>query len=422
MANHIISVHKKKYAAGLFWQPIAAGNGGRIGAYRLAHTIDGWYSLFIEYNQMIGLAQSRSGYRSGMPSAAAEVVEAMTEHSSFLAVFAIDAFFYLVAVRNGIILQDKIYESESVARSEYSALAQMPDWGAFIAPSAWGMPRAVERKIDDVITDHSHAVLRSISVSKSVVFSLILVVLFLFMIGGVFRTSLMETISPRPQIADIDPELAAEYKRQVEAKNKELDAEFNIEKRLPPEPLVMPYELLPDMFARAENCYRGMAFLMQPIPGWVQVSLKCDESHATAQIRRSFGTLGDFYTVATELMPGAFVQELSDDLVSVRVALPKLKTFATQDERDADTIIRDITTLFQGIDTNADIHAVTDTITNGVDTAYIDIVEIAASSKMVPMQFMQLFENFGGVYLTSCDWNASNRTWNYEVIIYAKQN
>ena len=184
----------------------------------------------------------------------------------------------------------------------------------------------------------------------------------------------------------------------------------------------MPYDVLPDVTARAEVCYQAMGFLMQPIAGWNQTSVRCDEGHATVQLRRSFGTLGDFYTIATELMPGAFVQELSDDLVSVRVALPKVETIASIDERDTDTIIRDVTTIFQGMNTIADIHAVTDTVTNGVDTAYFDIVEIATSSKLVPMQFMQMFENFGGVYLTACDWNATSRTWNYEVIIYAKQN
>lgn len=419
MANHIISVHRKKYAAGLFWQPIVGGVGGRIGARRLAHSVDGRYSLYVEYNQMFGLAPSRSGYRAGMPSAAAEVVEAFAEHSSFLAAFIVNGGCYIVAVRNGIILQDKIYASESVARKEYASLAEMPDWGAFVAPSAWGVPRAIERNIEDVITGHSHTALRSISLSQSIVVSLILLVVFLVLVGSVFRTSILETISPKVQVSKIDPELAAEYKRQIEEKNKELDVEFKIDKV---KPLVMPYDVLPDVTARAEVCYQAMGFLMQPIAGWNQTSVRCDEGHATVQLRRSFGTLGDFYTIATELMPGAFVQELSDDLVSVRVALPKVETIASIDERDTDTIIRDVTTIFQGMNTIADIHAVTDTVTNGVDTAYFDIVEIAASSKLVPMQFMQMFENFGGVYLTACDWNANSRTWNYEVIIYAKQN
>ena len=420
MANHIITVHRRKYAADLFWQPVANGSGGRLGAFKLARSIDGRYTRYVEYNQMIGLAAAHSGYRGGMASAAAEVVEAMSEHSSFLAAFAVDGGFYLVVVRNGIILQDKIYGSESVIRKKYAELAEMPDWGVFIAPASWGVPRAVERNIEDVITGHSHTALRSISVTESITILLILIALLVLFIWGIFGTSVLETVSPQNDLSKMDPEMVAEYKRQVDAKNKELDAEYNIEKQKPVEPLVMPYELLPNVQARADVCYRAIGLLMQQVPGWVQTSVKCDEEHATVQLRRSFGTLGDFYAVATDLMPGAFVQEISDDLISVRVALPKLRTFASQDERDADTIIRDVATIFQGMNTVADIYAVTDTVTNGVDTAYFDIVEIAASSKMVPMQFMQMFENFGGVYLTACDWNASSRTWNYEVIIYAK--
>ena len=420
LTNQTVTVRKRKYAVGLFWQPVSSRGGGRSGAHRLAHEIDGRYSLYIEYNQMIGLAMRKSGARRGMASAAAEVVEAMSEHSTFLAAFEINGGFYIVAVRNGIILQDKFYDSESAARNEYSALAEMPDWAAFIAPSAWGMPRAVEYKLEDVITGHSHATLRSISLYGSLIVSIGLIVLFVGTMLWIFSDPIVQTVSPRSEIGKVDSELAAEYKRQVEQKNKQLDAEYNIEKKLPPEPIVLPYEILPDMMGRADVCYRAIGFLMQQIPGWIQTHVKCDETHATAQIRRSFGTLGDFYTVASDLMPGAYVQELSDDLVSVRVKLPDVDIVPSQDERDADTIVRDVTTLFQGINTPAEIHAVTDTVTNGVDTENFDIVEIAASSKIVPMQFMQIFADFGGVYLTACDWNYSNRTWNYEVIIYAK--
>ena len=118
LANQTILVHRKKYAVGLFWQPVSSLGGGRVGARRLAHSIDGKYSLYVEYNQMLGLASRRSGYRRGMSSAAAEIVDAMVEHSSFLAMFAIDGGFYLVAVRNGIILQDTFFNNETVARKE----------------------------------------------------------------------------------------------------------------------------------------------------------------------------------------------------------------------------------------------------------------------------------------------------------------
>ena len=119
-------------------------------------------------------------------------------------------------------------------------------------------------------------------------------------------------------------------------------------------------------------------------------------------------------------MPGALVQEVNDDTLRVQVALPKLENVASQDERDAETVVRDITTAFQGIDTSIETQVVTDTLTNGVDVATVDVVEIAAESKLIPMQFMKIFEEFGGVYMMQCAWDVASRMWNYEVIIYAK--
>jgi len=104
----------------------------------------------------------------------------------------------------------------------------------------------------------------------------------------------------------------------------------------------------------------------------------------------------------------------------VRATLPAVETLSSQDERDAETVMRAVMTAFQSIDDAADIQIVTDALTNGVETVQLDIVEIAAQSKLTPMQFMKIFEDFGGVYMTRCQWNAGSRIWNYEVIIYAK--
>ena len=82
--------------------------------------------------------------------------------------------------------------------------------------------------------------------------------------------------------------------------------------------------------------------------------------------------------------------------------------------------MRDITSVFQAIDSDIETQIVVDTLTNGVDVANVNIVEIQAESKLIPQQFMQVFEDFGGVYLINCAWDAALRLWNYEVIIYAK--
>ncbi len=420
MANNFIIVNRKKYAVGLLWQPIGAGFAARAYARNLSKNIDKKLTLFTEYRSMVGLSSRRNSVHSGMTSAAAEVMESFSEYTSFLAVFSAGDKYYLVAVRNGIILSDTVFENEQDARNEYVKLSEIPDWGAFFAPSSWGMPRAAERSLSDLLNGQSHAVLRPISHLGAGVVSLILLGVFALVLGIIFRDSITQAFTPRPQVAELDPELVAEYKRQIEENSKKLDQEYQIEKVLPPEPIVMPYELLPDVAARAAQCYQAIGFVMQPIPGWTQMRATCGETHVTAEFRRSFGTLGEFYNIATELMPASFVEEVDENTIRVRATLPSLESFASQDERDADTVVRDITTLFQSIDTPVQTQVVVDTLTNGVDVATVNVIEVGAESKLIPTQFMEIFGEFGGVYLMQASWDVRSRSWNYEVVIYAK--
>lgn len=420
MANQTITINRKKYAVGLVWQPIGAGFNARNYARTLSHNINRHLNLYTEYRAMIGLGARRDGLHVGMISAAAEVMDAFSEYTSFIAVFQIANGFYLVAARNGIILQDTMYADENTARKEYVKLSEIPDWGALFAPDSWGMPRAIERNLSDLMGGHSRAYLRPISHFRAGIFSLVLFGGFVLLLTGIFRDSIVQSLAPQPKVHELDPELVAEYKRQIEEKNKELDAQFEIQKQTPPEPLVMPFENLPAPDERAELCYKAMAFLMQPVVGWNQVYVSCEEDRVVTEFKRTFGTLVEFYNIASELMPGGFVEELNEDTLRVSATLPKLESYSSQDERDPDTVVRDITSEFQGIDTVLNTQIVVDTITNGVDVANVNVVEVGVETKLVPAQFMKAFEGFGGVYLMRASWDASSRTWNYEVIIYAK--
>ncbi len=418
--NQVITLNRKKYAVGLFWQPMAVGTVARKYARHLAHDVDKKLNLFTEYRAMIALGSGRMGHRSGMLSAAAEVIDSLTEYNSFLAVFAVGRFYYLIAVRNGVILRDALFDNQDAARTEYVKLSEIPDWNALFAPGVWGMPRAVERNLSDLIGARAHAVLRPISRMRSGSASVVLLVIFAALVYHFFREPIAQTFVSKPKIAQINPELAAEYKRQIEEQNKQLDAQFEIEKAPPPEPIVLPYDYLPNVADRAAVCYQAIGFLMQPVTGWNQVTASCDQTHATVQFRRSFGTLGEFYQIAAQLMPGVFVTEQNENLLNVRATLPGLDVGASQDERDAETVLRDIQTRFQEMDAEIDAQIVTDVLSNGVESVNLNIVEIAVASKLVPMQFMQVFDDFGGVYMARCEWNATRRIWNYEVIIYAK--
>lgn len=419
MPSQVININRKKYAVGLFWQPVKTGTAPRAYARMLARGVNGKLNLFTEYRAIIGLGSRRVGHHSGMSAAAAEIMDALTEYNSFLGVFHTENGFYLVAVRNGIILQDKLFDSQDTARAEYFRLSEIPDWGALFAPAAWGMPRAIERNLSDLISGGARATLRPISRFRRISASVLIFATFMVLLLSFFREPIRQMMTP-PQVAKINPELAAEYKRQIAEKNKELDAAFDIEKKTAPAPIVMPYDNLPDVEKRAQVCYQAIGFVMQPIPGWNQVTAECGETHALARFRRSFGTLGDFYSVATELMPASYVSEESADVVTVRATLPAVSTVASVDERDVDTVLRAVQTAFQGISTDVETNVATDTLSNGVDVATVNLIEVAADSKMTPMQFMKIFDDFGGVYMTRCTWDASRRIWNYEVIIYVK--
>ena len=76
----VLRVNKKKFAVGLFWQPVAVGYTPRNYAKILAKNSNTDANLFVEYRSMVGLAAKARGGFSGMPSAAAEIVDALSEY------------------------------------------------------------------------------------------------------------------------------------------------------------------------------------------------------------------------------------------------------------------------------------------------------------------------------------------------------
>jgi len=418
LIKQIITVRHKKFATGLFWQPVSVGNTAFNYAKQLSKNIDKKYTLFVDYKSMVGLGDKSTGVYAGLPSAAVEIVESLSEFVSFLGVFAVNNYFYLVAVRNGVIIRDVLIETAEEARKLYAELSNIPDWGALFAPASWGMPKAQEKFISELVRGSVYVKLRQINVFNSVLPTVIFFGI-VFTVGGVLFRDKIKQLFFTPQTVQTNPELVAEYKRNIELKKQELVKKLEIEKQ-EIAPIVYPFDSLPNVMDRAKLCYKAIAFVMQPVPGWNQTYAKCDEDFVSASFTRNFGTLNDFYLNGADLMPGALVQQVSENEVIVRVKLPQLKKYSSLDERDINSAVRDITTNFQQINITADINPVTDILTNGVDTENLNIIEISAASKLIPSEFMQIFNSFEGVYMTSVVWNANTRTWKYEVIIYTK--
>ena len=415
MIKQVITVNRKKFATGLFWQPLGVGNTAQNYAKQLAKTSDRKYTLYIGYKSMVGLTDTREGAAAGMGSAAVETVNALSELVSFLGAFQVGNDYYMIAVRNGVIIRDILLNDAESARKLYVELTEIPDWGALFAPAAWGIPKSQEKNLSDLIGRGVNVKLRQISVVRSMIPTIISIIIF-----GIFGFYVLSnSVSNKPGKPVISSEKIAEYKRQIESKTQKI-----ADKILPTvteqQPVDYAYNHLPNVMERAALCYQAIAFVMQPIMGWNQTFAKCDEEYVSVTFSRDFGTLNDFYEIGGELMPGATVQQMSEDEIIVRVKLPKLKTYSSIDERDQATLMRDITTIFQQTNMNANIQGVVDTVMDNGKTENIYVTEVGVASKLIPTELMYAFNGFSGVYMTSVTWRANTRMWNYEVIIYSK--
>jgi len=423
LAGQVITILRKKYATGLFWQPLPAGSNARQYAKSLAKSIGGSLRIFVEYRQMVGLGSMRGGHRSGMNSAAIEVMEAMSSAVSFLAAFATNNGFWVMAARNGVILEDKLYPTEVDAKNAAFKLATLPDWTEIIAPVNWMMPRAVEKHLEDMISGVSKYVLKPVSNLRSNFFVFLALVLICAFIFKIYQKPIMQAIHPKPT-AGLSPELSEEYKRQMEEKQRLLDQQFKAQ--LPPAPqpvlvaLVMPYDNLPDPNARAEQCWKAIGFLMQQIPGWTQQEVICGAKSATATLTRGYATLSDLYAVLAELMPGVTVVEKSDSMVTLTVSMPALELRRSVSDLDADAIARDVKSMFQSVGIPANVNTTVETFSNANFNESVHIVNVSVETKLVPKEFVHIFGDFAGFSMPTVKWNAIRRTWNYEVKIYAK--
>lgn len=418
MIKQVISIQHRKFATGLFWQPVNAGVTPYVYARQLSEKGSKKYTLFVEYKSMIGLGNSHDGVRSGMPSAAAMVMGSLSGFISFLGVFQVDGYFYLVAARNDVIIRDVLIESEVEARKVYAELSNIPDWGALFAPASWGMPRSQEKFLSDLLVNGVIEKLRQISMTKSIILSVGLGVGFLALLGAFLYSPVMEMFTPKTKV-EVNSELMEEYKRQIEEKNKELDKQFEIVKK-EKKPLDYPYNHLPDVAERARLCYKAIGFMMQPVMGWNQRTTRCDMENATVVFSRGFGTLNDFYSIGGEILPGGIVDQISDNEISVKVKLPELKTGASLEERDQTTVMRDIVSVFQQIGINGSVKASSTTVRNEDTSEKVNMLVVNATSKLIPSEFMQIFDSFDGVYMRSVKWDVLARSWSYDIVVYTK--
>jgi len=417
LASGVINIDRKKYAVGLFWQPLPVGQTPRNFAKQLSKKIQGGVKFYTNFRSMVGVGSLALGHRRGMKIAAVEAVNHFSEYNSFLAEFFTPQGFWIVGVRNNIIIFDQLIQSEANAKQEFAKLVTLPDWDVIIASGSWNIPKAIEKPLRDIIVGNSKSYLIPISSAFGNMVSLIIFCAAVFGMWHLFQEPIIKMLAPRTQQIQINPEVLKEYKKQLEAKKAE------IKEAIQPEVVVIhPYDNLPDPGLRADQCWRAIAFVMQPISGWVQQNAICEENTAKAMLKRDYGTLEGLYKSIDLLMgENVYVMENTESDVVISVDLTPLQPSGNNSpQTDIEDIIFSVNNIFQKIGEFANIKPSIESNGQGTATVTTNTVIINTDSKLKPDEFIKMFNKISPIFLSSVKWDARSRTWNYEVKIYAK--
>ncbi|MBE6449216.1 MAG: hypothetical protein E7013_00755 [Alphaproteobacteria bacterium] len=262
----VLKIGRSFYALELFWQPLQDVD-DPIPEIRETIESDSGTNLYtIHYGKapLYGVARPEKGHKTGQIAAAVAVLDALSEKSSFVAVFKIEQGWWFVVARNDLILpeEDVIYKTEQEARNAFDSMMTVPDWGYKIAPNSWQVDGAEEMELEGLLKRGTQARLLSLSAIRGtkVLLTIGFIILALVALGVYSVMLFVEDEEKTPTV--IEPIIPQVTLQPVEPEREE-------EK---------PWEKLVSVPVFLEKCWNGAYQLKaMQIPGWTLNKVVCTQ-------------------------------------------------------------------------------------------------------------------------------------------------
>ncbi|MCL2629163.1 MAG: type 4b pilus protein PilO2 [Alphaproteobacteria bacterium] len=422
MAGQVISIGRKKYATGLFWQPVGSARSAKDVAVKISESSPkAKFRYYAEYRNQVGLGSFALKHAAGMTPLAAEVAESFGDSTSFAAAFKVGSGYYTLAVRNGVILSDsdRLFNDENAARAAYASLLELPDWSLRVAPESWGIQGAEARTLEDLVTGRVKSALRPIHTTFGSVFNIALVLAAILGVLYFFSADINHMIARRPAASAMTEESARRFHEEMAARNIRPEAPAP-----KPEALVMPWDDIPDHSEVSARCVRAIAFVMQPVYGWNVVSAECQNGSIRALMRRDYGTVEDLYAVVNTIMPGIGIRitGTAGSDAELTGVFAKTPGESAAPEWSLSEIERRVRSVFQQVNMQVDISRGREIVSSedGSVRKTAEFVRLRADSKIMPVEFAKFLEGIPSVELVSIRWDNVRNIWSYEEKIYAK--
>lgn len=420
----VVTVGGQKYAVGLVWQPLQNLDDPIVEIRESAESESGSdiYCLRPAATPQYGMGHTELGHKDGMPSLAAAVATALSDCSSVCAVFRVDEGWWLIAIRNDLILseEDIVFATEVEAQKAYAAMMAVPDWDLKIVPPEWNIEGVQQRDLVKLVHGVRKVRLQEINAQKRTRFLLVVAIIIVLVVSyliylliGAWKTIFTGPVVPHASQHDISlPPVA------------------------PPPNAHKPWDVVPDIHAFFSQCWTS-AHQVQAIivPGWTMGTVQCTPKEMTTSWRLTdtkVGRLSWMKFGIHQYQLSNFKMDISGDGTSVNGSMKfvKMPMVASVPKLTIKELEEDVREIQQSTGLNFQFSRQTlldppnrpdgSRPPNQRTYSYYSFTVLSPYS---PMEWQSFFEKFSGLELMKLEYtpagDATNK-WKYEGRIYAK--
>lgn len=329
MTVGVVTVGRKQYASGLYWENSPSGRVSQAAkeAARQPGNSSDYYATRAGDKKgrvpQFGLAPDTDGLKSGIPSLAGCL--ANQQPGSWIGAFTFHEGTSVVIVRDDMIVPegDLFFEDESEARDHLYQEMGVGGFGRIFAPEAWGIPGADSMPLSLLLNDKADVKLHSVVISKNAKIGLIVSFsLLAILLGGGWYIQSQRAEEEAHRIAQM-----AAIQRMQAAAAKLIPIQTEVVYPVP----IRHWERAPKPLMVVDACKKALEEVNVGVAGWRIVNVSCSIGALSIRWARTSGF--------AELPEGARVNDTGKQAGS-SVSFKALDPRGAQDLVDPDEVTK----------------------------------------------------------------------------------
>lgn len=399
-----INVDGTVYATSLFWQPLQnSSDPFQEVEEASAGVLEGADLFCIKGGKapQFGICVSHEGYHSGETVGAVALATALSNIASYVAVFKTTEGWWYTCIRNDIILSDgdMLFLSEEEAKSQFTSMLAVPDWGKKIAPKEWGIEDTEEMDLGEILARGAKSKLQKIKGLRGT--KLFLVIGISAVVGLWLVSSLIDRLFLTPTVAPV----------VVPVKPKVVQTAAPVVEVKPWEQMTNPKTVMTECY------YKTMDLVKIMPPGWDIGTVACAQGSAATSWKRSIGRLAWAKKAMEEsqLQFSGFVFSGDGETLSATLPISAGEQLSSPPEKtmmDLQNILNDE---FQSLGLKVGLSVEAETSATG--KVYRKI-KFSFTSDYNPLTWNEMLTKYSGLQINMITYSPGDKTWHYEGAIY----